>query len=393
MKIGFGSVNIDPKSPAQTVGYLVDKPDATYVKDGLFARGVRISDGATDVFVIVLDSLGMTDATLNRFKKAIAEEIGGKTEVLLCATHTHLAPSLCEMFGAIFINEEYAEFVEGRLRELARSIKPNEAALGAGYAFEPYNKVGTTRISDKDDKNVYAATLCLYDGEKRIGTILFYNCHPTIPAEESDFFTSDYPGRAIRELEKQYPGEFFMFLQGADGDVSTRFTRREKTYSEVERLGDLIAEEFSSLMRKATPSPVGTISFNSERLTVKNQLKSLPPMSDEQARAAMSEKEFREFMQGKTMLKHLSRMMLPEHTQVTVSRLSIGGYRLIFNPYELFTDYNGLIDMGDTLLVCYCGNLASYLSGPNNNKISYETLIEFQTEDDKKNLVELIKRI
>lgn len=76
--------------------------------------------------------------------------------------------------------------------------------------------------------------------------------------------------------------------------------------------------------------------------------------------------------------------MLPNEVRFT--RVSLGPFRLIFNPFELFSGYMQNLDPKKDVLVCYSQGYLGYLSCPDNQEISYETMIEILSNDDKKRL-------
>jgi len=60
--------------------------------------------------------------------------------------------------------------------------------------------------------------------------------------------SADYPGSARAALRSLYPRTTFLYTNGASGDVSTRFTRREQTFPEVLRMGRILAGEVLKVM-------------------------------------------------------------------------------------------------------------------------------------------------
>jgi hypothetical protein len=54
-------------------------------------------------------------------------------------------------------------------------------------------------------------------------------------------YSADLFGAAAAKVESKHDGSIFLMLNGAAGDISTRFVRREQTWSEVDRLGDKLA--------------------------------------------------------------------------------------------------------------------------------------------------------
>ena len=392
MKIGFSEVNIDPIGAYQTAGFAIEKAPSEGTDGSLYVRMLRLNDGKLDFALLTMDSLGVDASVEKELSDTVRGVTGAATKVVIACTHTHFAPSLCSETGLFHVEPRYLAQVKEAVARLAGSCELKEADLRVAYSWMPFDGVGTTRISGKDPRNVYAGALSLFDGENRLGALLFYNCHPTIPQEDSPRFTSEYPGRAVEKLKAAHPGEFFTFLQGADGDVSTRFTRREKSMAESIRLGGVMADCFEKLLaRDAKPSEAG-ISYAEDTFTIHNVAKTLPELpADKQA--AMTPKELREYKGGLAIARRMAQMDIPATEQARMSRLSLDGLKLIFAQWEIFSDYNDYIDKDNTLLVCYSNGMPNYLTKPGNTEVSYEVMMELQTEEDKLKVVEEIKTL
>ena len=392
MKIGFSKICINPNRPAQTVGFASPKPDATYTKLDLWARCLRIVDGETDVVLLSLDSLGVVDSVAKMLGAAVDAAVGKHVHTVVACTHTHQAPSLCSLFGARMINEQYAELLTEKIGLLAAACTPVEGDWRIGYAHEPFTGVGETRISGKGDGNVYAGTLSIFNGSKRVSTVLFYNCHPTVDREDTGYFSSEWVGWTVDMMERRFPGENFMYLQGADGDVSTRFVRREKTFAEVTRLGDIGADFFAKLIEKTAPVCELSLSYAETEYDLSVTVKKFPVLPDGFLEA-LPPKEAREVISGKKFLERISTLNLPKTVRAPFERITLGDYRLVFCPFEPFSDYNNYINKDRELLVGYTNETRSYITAPGNTTLSYEYFMETENEQDKQNFVETIKTL
>ena len=73
-----------------------------------------------------------------------------------------------------------------------------------------------------------------------VATLVHLALHPTIFPAESRVVSADFPGALRRSLPASRFGTV-LYLNGAAGDISTRFTRRAQDASEVDRIGGEIA--------------------------------------------------------------------------------------------------------------------------------------------------------
>jgi hypothetical protein len=86
-----------------------------------------------------------------------------------------------------------------------------------------------------------------------------HGCHPTVLGYQNLMFSADYPGAARSVLRRVYPDTIFLFANGASGDVSTRFTRRDQSFSEVDRMGRLLASEVLKIMQTIKTGPAAEL--------------------------------------------------------------------------------------------------------------------------------------
>lgn len=194
--------------------------------------------------------------------------------------------------------------------------------------------------------------------------------------------------RARRWMQR-YPKEFFLFLQGPCGDVSTRFTRQAKNYDEVIRLANEIVSAWEKMMKLTPRMQPLKLDWNDQTLPIHKGLKTFD--INQMDTASLSEKEIRELHTGAKMVEQYRGMLAMLPNEVRFTRVSLGPFRLIFNPFELFSGYMQNLDPKKDVLVCYSQGYLGYLSCPDNQEISYETMIEICSNDDKKAVAELIR--
>lgn len=98
--------------------------------------------------------------------------------------------------------------------------------------------------------------LALRTGDCLWAVLVNYGCHPTVLGPENRLISADWPGAAVAILTRALGGgaqgdlTWVGFLQGACGDVSTRFVRTSQSFAEVERFGQLLAGAALSLLAR-----------------------------------------------------------------------------------------------------------------------------------------------
>jgi len=99
-RAGAAAVEVSPKQfPAWVSGgFLAQRADR--VHDPLFARALALDDGETKIVIAVVDTLMMAREWIDEVKRRAAGSTGIATErMLICATHTHSAPSVMGALG------------------------------------------------------------------------------------------------------------------------------------------------------------------------------------------------------------------------------------------------------------------------------------------------------
>jgi hypothetical protein len=179
--------------------------------------------------------------------------------LLVTAVHTHSS------FGGIFdtavgikreLRSMFGETDEALLAMLAercaRAVKEAMADMAETdirFSKGSIDRLGTNRHSPElpHDRDLFIIELFRADGKK----ILLYNlsCHPTVLNGGNLLISADFPGTVASRLRGDY--DMVVFVNGSAGDVSTRFTRRESSFAECDRLGTLAAGRIMELTAAA----------------------------------------------------------------------------------------------------------------------------------------------
>jgi neutral ceramidase len=74
-------------------------------------------------------------------------------------------------------------------------------------------------------------------GQGAVATLVFFSAHPTVLAHDASFYSPDFTGWAMAELERRSGNTAFVagWFNGTDGDVSARWEKRDA--AEVRELG------------------------------------------------------------------------------------------------------------------------------------------------------------
>jgi neutral ceramidase len=257
----------------------------------LYARAFYFRDAAGRQLALVSCDLFAIPRGLHaKVSRVLAAKGLGPDELILAATHTHQSPGnymssrLYNGFASPlsgfhadlldFLTTRISGAVEaamdaskngpshlvlkiGRIDGLVRNRSPEaferngdrEQTLQDGPAAPPGCVLPCSRY-----RAVHRAVEVLEvhrdtpTGTKRTAVLVFFALHPTAMTDRFEFYNPDLSGRAMRQLERASPVPGFVagFFNGAEGDVSPRWEKRDA--SEVRTLGDVLAGGVQTLL-------------------------------------------------------------------------------------------------------------------------------------------------
>jgi hypothetical protein len=352
LEFGFSKACITPKLPISLGGYADREGEATGVHDNLFVRASYLRADGKQCILLAFDLLMMDDAYYQPMQKEIAQALQMKPEnVLLATTHTHSAPLFIrqDTFGKV--SDDYFQQVKEAAVATATAACAQKQAVKTGWSQTKFSGVGRSRRSGDHEGDVVLTLLSFVDlEEKSVATIINYNCHPTVLSAANREVSAEYPGAAIRALEKSCTGEF-LFVNGAAGDVSTRFVRREQSFNEMERLGKLLADQVSEALEKMDYHEDNDFSIFTREINPK--IRNLPSVkilnqmieeaSDQEEQLKQKGAEPAQLrlvhtqLQGAYVQKMLSQVLDNLDHTVRVAAINIGKGSLIFVNGEWFS--------------------------------------------------------
>ena len=149
---GAFAVDITPLEFPVLVNGGVRERVANQAHDPLHARCLVLDDNITQLAIVVVDSCLIPRSLADEAKALAAEDTGIPSErILISATHTHSAPSLCGCLGTDR-DERYAKWLPGRIAEGIHKARENLEPARIGWA------VG------RDEKNVYCRRFLMKPG-------------------------------------------------------------------------------------------------------------------------------------------------------------------------------------------------------------------------------------
>jgi len=384
----FSAKPITPKDVNQPLaGYIERVGRAVGVHDDIYLRLLALESGDACLALVSLDLLGVDEYMASDIEKL--SKILGRCTVIAAATHTHSAPAtlfrnpLLSM-GARFDPEYYSQFVE-TAKESFEECSSTWSELKRAEVYEvSIRGVATDRNNPSrtiDDR----ATLILFRSASGDYAILNYAMHPTVLGPENNLISRDLAGAAV-DLVERLLNVKTLFINGAAANISTRFTRRSRTFEEVYRLGKLLAEQVAEVVRSGSGHVINTASISAEsrrfsfRVAPKSELKRRAEEVYRKYRGAserVPQLEAAEFLNAVLDL-------LPSSIEASVVKASMGDLKLYTWPGELHSDVSlslrRRLGSGVLALACYANGYIGYVSADEGEL--YESLMQVVLEED-----------
>ena len=382
MRYAFSSFSINPHQPVRQFGHLEQVSRIKKVHDDLCGRIVAFDDGKTLFINICCDLLALTYDYTQEIRKIANDCFGRETYVVLSATHTH--------YGGDITDPVYHDQLISRFRERIKELRFTEGKLRYTYRTVPYEAAGTSRISHHSALVILGLLEFFDDEDNEILDIVSYNCHPTIlSARETDYFSAEYPGYVCSRLSEE-TGAFVAFLQGAAGDVSTRFTRKGQHYEDVANLGDKMVDEIRKL--KKNPAEKHEFSFIDFREKMIPIVYDYSPVDLSRIPDDITAREKEAIGAGVVMRQKLKENQDKLGNELLMSKVSFGEVSVIYTPCELFSYYLKYINTENTILSCYSNGYAPYILPLDEVLFTYETFYDVLSRDTKCKMVELLSK-
>lgn len=257
-----GTVEITPSRPGPMGGFIArgDRPSLGR-RDPLEAAILVLEDGSSSAGWVTLDAIAVTETLADRVREVVRRRFGSPSlPVVVAASHTHSAPT--GWMGSIhpghagLVEETMLAELLTRLDGLAGDMAgappvPVQARWSIGHA----PGLGANRNDPGVWHDDTVGVLSLHEGRRLLALVVDAATHPTVLGADNMLTSADWVGAMRADIRATVgPDVVVAFLQGAAGDVSTRFTRRPGAAGEVERLGGLGAAAVRAALD--APAPV-----------------------------------------------------------------------------------------------------------------------------------------
>lgn len=260
---GTGKVTITPELGTPLAGYGGNERKSIGFYDPLYARVIVVKQ-SNDYFIIVsLDLVGVDKMYVEQLTSKIKSQFNIPSQhIFLHATHTHSGP------GGIFdenslISMAYPymngylsyknSIIKSQHQQISKAIEEAINSLEACEIFYGEDIVEGIAANRNAPEQPFDSKLKVVEFRYPSGdrTVLYhFPSHPTIMNSNNLVISADFPGVTSGTLEDKQDIRLALFLNGPSADISTRFTRLESSFNEVERLGGKLSRGVLQVLNK-----------------------------------------------------------------------------------------------------------------------------------------------
>jgi neutral ceramidase len=352
-------IDITPPIGTPLEGYAARIQPSIGIHDPLYAGLILLKLGDEQVLLISLDQIAISAPVTEKIRAAVAETLQLKPEqILVACTHTHSGPSgYITRFPMLsdstdpFLVDLLTRKLAGAANQLSSQLEPVILELGQDQVFG----LGHNRNDineETQDHELLVLVMKSIEGQPQ-AVWVNYGCHPTILGYDNRLISADFPGAARRALMCQYPDLVWLFMNGASGDISTRFTRRGQDFSEVERSGLLLAG--SVLKAIQTAQSLAVDKLEGKMANIQLPLREFGSVEAARAEATNLELEWKAMLASGEPAGELRKAMTraegaqaqvmmaelyagKQYLDSTIQAIRIGGLTLVGLPGEIFTE-------------------------------------------------------
>lgn len=245
--VGFFKTEITPEKLGPLSGFAGTR-QATGVHDALYAHAMVVQTQDNRYAMVMLDLLSVSEELVSLVREE-GEKLGfAKENLQLIATHTHSAPvgindtNLGLMQGMdYFLGHRDAGYIRFVAKQVLTAIEEaianlHSQTLRIGKTAVEGISSNRSRPESKYDNILLAFEFTADTGEKNL--LIRFACHPTVLNAANTLISGDFPAALYRRFADRYA--HVLFLNGACGDISTRFTRHSADFQEIERMGEVL---------------------------------------------------------------------------------------------------------------------------------------------------------
>jgi hypothetical protein len=435
VKIGFYEDNITGPVGIPQTGYMERTRVSEGVNDPLFCSCMFFEVNSRKYAIVSLDLCAVDKKFSEKIRDLSHKMVGiPKENIIIAATHTHSAMDGF-LLGWAFKIDKFPRIKFYKTKGLPEEDYVNVMrdfiaykVSGCVYASSLIAKsghIGVSSINLHDICSNRHDPSAFFDPElfvlgvannenKLLGSIINYSCHPTVLSYDNYLYSADFIGYVREFLKRNIEGHVPVYLNGACGEISTRFTRRAQNFQEAKRLGYMLGSQILFLLNKM--ELIEEIkNVESKIKEIKLPLKQLPSYEEAKKIFDNAKEEYEKLKslgapQGKLrvawtkvegaleILERIKLGLIDNEVNTFIQALKINENVFIGVPGELYSTIAyelkqyGLSLGKKVIVIGYANDYIGYLLPPEEfQKQTYESFMSFFDDKTSKSLINDLK--
>lgn len=269
LRAGTARTDLTPRWPVMLAGFGQRTEPATTVHDPVQGKALYLEEGGERMLLIAADLLSIPAQVATPVAGAIAAATGMEPrQIMLCASHTHSAPTPGYAGDGAIGVERYQAHLVDRLAALgiaaAAAAVPARLRAGIGSADIFFNRRAVS--AERTDPRVPVVVAETPQGAP-LAVLFGAACHPTVMGWDNMAISADFTGMAQAAVERALPGATALFMNLAQGNIipitSPRFDALDPrgycggTWEMAAALGARLAASVLAAAAAAAPAPAG----------------------------------------------------------------------------------------------------------------------------------------
>ena len=352
-------IDVTPPAGVALGGYILRSGVSQGTLDPITARLLFLASGDDTLLLISLDWLHIDGRWAHDLRQAVGKRTGIDGDgIIVTATHTHSGPDILSSFGPEARDERaYFSDVLTKIVDAAGGLDGSSREVEASLGSTRVTGLGAHRndpaLPVDDELSVLA--LVGADGAA-VCRIITYGCHPTLLGPENLLFSADWVGRGLAAVDRQWKGTS-IFINGAAGDVSTRFVRTARGVQELDTYAGIFSDAAGRALAGSVVLSKAGIEVKTARVPV--SYRKLP--EQDQAQRALMEverliSEGRGRGEGPGEIRRLE--SIREAAIVSLMFASGGGFDKIFGTRPMTAPIT-LVRVGSAGMIFFPGEVMS----------------------------------
>lgn len=255
IKLGFSKSDITPPLGIVLGGYAGYRP-CSGVHDPLHCKAVILEQEGIRYCLISLDLVCVDESLYRQIANKVSDLGIEAKRLIVSAIHTHAAPHGVISGEGPLTNvncsaeESKTDFLTYMDEVVRKAVTTCQIAINSMEPFTLRTAKGNTPPlgSERHTGETPGGNLTVIQCKTESGKLLtLYNfpCHPTVLGPDNLLASADFSAN----IEELLGGDMAIFLNGAAGDISTRFTRQESSFAECTRMGQIAAKHILNAIK------------------------------------------------------------------------------------------------------------------------------------------------